>query len=164
MSKPGRPPVLDKEKQDKLLGLIAIGCTRRFAAQSVGCAPSTVSYTAAHNPEFAQKLRTAQAHPILSHLKNINEAARLPHYWRASAWALERLRPDDYLQQKQNAFTPQQISQLMECLSQIIVEEIPIPDFRKNVLKRLLIFTQSLDAPNSPPNPDLTENLPSCPK
>jgi hypothetical protein len=159
MGKRGRPPKLDNDKQHDILMLVSSGCTRRTAAQFVGCAHSTIHYTAAHNQEFAKKLEKAESHAIVSHLKNINQAAKFPPYWRASAWALERLRPDDYALHKPDVITAKQMSQILACLSQMIVDEVPIAAFRKNIIKKIIEFNKMIGGIN----PDKSENTSNNP-
>ena len=91
MAKRGRPPVLDEIKQREIVAIVSMGCSRRTAAQYVGCAPSTIQYTAERNEKFAEKLERAQSQAVVTHVKNINSAAKKAQYWRAAAWALERL-------------------------------------------------------------------------
>ncbi len=52
----GRPPVLDETKRKTIIALLANGSSRRMAAGYVGCAPSTITRTAARDPEFAAQL------------------------------------------------------------------------------------------------------------
>jgi hypothetical protein len=137
VAKRGRPPVLDELKQRDIVTIVAIGCSQRTAARYVGCAPSTIFYTAEHNERFAEKLEHAKGLAVVMHVKNINSAAKKAQYWRAAAWALERLIPEEYAAPKPDSVTTDQIKRLMAFLSQIIVEEVPIGRYRKNIIKRL---------------------------
>jgi hypothetical protein len=137
VAKRGRPPVLDEGKQREITAIIAMGCSRRTAAQYVGCAPSTIQYTAEHNEKFAEKLERAQSQAVVTHMKNINTAAKKAQYWRAAAWALERLNPEEYASPHPDLLTAEQISNLMAYLSQIVVEEVTESRYRKKILKRL---------------------------
>ena len=56
MAKRGRPPVLDEGKQREIVAILTMGCSRRTAAQYVGCAPNTIQSTAERDPKFAEKL------------------------------------------------------------------------------------------------------------
>ena len=91
MAKLGRPPVLDEIKQREILAILSVGCSRRTAAKYVGCAPSTIQNTAERDEKFAEKLDRGENQAVVTHMTNINKAAKKAQYWRAAAWALERL-------------------------------------------------------------------------
>lgn len=59
MAKRGRPPVLDEFKRGQIVGMIAMGGSRRTAAGYVGCSVSTIQNTADRDPQFAESLRRA---------------------------------------------------------------------------------------------------------
>ncbi len=61
MAKRGRPPVLDEMKQREIVAILSMGCSRRTAAHYVGCAHSTIQYTAERNDKFAEKLDRAES-------------------------------------------------------------------------------------------------------
>ena len=94
MSQTGRPTVLDEVKRREICALYYAGISTRAIAKYVGCSPSTISNTAARDPEFACTIRNAFMRRELSLLMNIQNAS--PKQWRASAWMLERLYPDRY--------------------------------------------------------------------
>jgi hypothetical protein len=146
VAKPGRPPVLDVMKQREILAIISMGCSRRTAAHYVGCSPTTIQNTAERDEQFADKLDRAQSQAVVTHVKNINSAAKKAQYWRAAAWALERLNPEEYAAPHPDAITVEQMSRLLEYLSQIIVEEVPVNAYRKNILKRLAELNKIVSA------------------
>jgi hypothetical protein len=137
MPKRGRPPVLDQNKRREILAIIAVGCSRRTAARYVDCAPSTIRYAAERDPDFAEKLAHAENASELMHLRNINTAAKEPRNWRASAWALERLRPESYGSRDPDILTPSQIADLLQQVAAMIVAEVPVDRYRKAVMKKL---------------------------
>ena len=146
MAKLGRPPVLDEFKQGQIVAIVSMGCSQRTAARYVGCAPSTILYTAEHNEAFAKTLEHARSQAVVTHVKNINSAAKKAQYWRAAAWALERLSPEDYAPPHTDALSAEQIFKLLAFLSQIIAEEVPVDKYRKNIMKRLDEITKTLGA------------------
>ena len=95
MPKVGRPPVLDHVKKGQILAILSVGCNRRIAARYVGCSPKTIQNTADREPEFAKQLHHADHGAEIEYLKRIRTAAQKEQYWRAAAWALERLNPED---------------------------------------------------------------------
>jgi hypothetical protein len=133
----GRPPVLDATKREVILGILSAGCSRRTAANYVGCATSTIQNTADRDPQFAAKLDRAENQAVVTHMTNIHKAAKDARYWRAAAWVLERLRPDEYAAPHPDLLTVEQTLGLMEYLAQVIIEEVPVSSIRKNIIKRL---------------------------
>jgi len=146
VAKLGRPPVLDEIKQREILAILSVGCSRRTAAKYVGCAPSTIQNTAERDEKFAEKLDRGENQAVVTHMTNINKAAKKAQYWRAAAWALERLNPEEYASKHPDAITVEQISRLMAFLSQVLMEEVPVDAYRKNIMKRLGDLTKMVDA------------------
>ena len=144
MATRGRPPVLDPIKKGEILALLTIGCSRRVAAQYVGCARSTIERTARRDPAFAAKLRQAKTNTEIGFFKNIQQAARKEQYWRAAAWALERMIPEKYARRGPDVITVEQIAVLVSQFADILVAEVPVAKYRKNVLKRLDMLTRAL--------------------
>ena len=145
MAKPGRPPVLDEMKQREIVAIISMGCSRRTAAQYVACAPSTIQNTAERNEKFAEKLDRGQSQAVVTHVKNINSAAKKAQYWRAAAWALERLNPEEFAAPHPNTITIEQVSRLIDCIARIVIEAVPVDAYRKSIIKRLEELTKMVD-------------------
>jgi len=137
MAKCGRPPVLDDVKRREILAILAVGCSRRVAAAYVGCSPTTIQNTAGRDPQFAEALRHAEHQAELSYLRAIQKAARKEQYWRAAAWVLERRNPQDFALRSPDALGPEQVKQLMAECTQIVIEEVPVAEYRKRILKRI---------------------------
>ena len=152
MRNPGRPPVLDHTKKCQILAIVAVGCSRRTAAQYVGCSPTTIQNTAERDPEFAEQLGHASRASEIEYLRNIKNAAKKEQYWRAAAWALERLNPEDFAQRPVGALTLQQVRTLLAQLAEIVVAEVPVADYRKRAIKSVnrLLAKIKPDAPNQP--------------
>lgn len=134
MSKRGRTPVLDAVKQREILAIVSVGCSRRMAARYVDCAASTISATARREPDFAAQLARAEQKSQLGLIKSIRDAAKKAQYWRAAAWALERMNPEDFGLRGPDIVTAEQMRALMEQLAQVLVEHIPLASHRKKVL------------------------------
>ncbi|MBC7351803.1 MAG: helix-turn-helix domain-containing protein [Thermogutta sp.] len=137
IQEPGSRRGLDEFRKREILAILSVGCSRRTAARYVGCSPSTIRRTAERDPEFAEALRKAETKAQILFMKNIAAAARKEQYWRAAAWALERLNPEDYGPRSPQAVTLEQIRALISEFARIIVEEVPIASHRKRILKRL---------------------------
>ena len=136
MAKPGRKPILDGYKRREILAILGVGCKRQVAADYVGCSASTIQLTAQRDRKLAEALRRKELQSEIGYLENIRNAARQQRHWRAAAWALERLEPEKYGKRAPDAITVEQVGELMTQFAEIIVEEVPVAAFRKNILKR----------------------------
>jgi IS30 family transposase len=128
---------LDEFRKREILAILSVGCSRRTAARYVGCSPSTIRRTAERDPAFAESLHKAETKAQILFMKNIAAAAQKEQYWRAAAWALERLNPEDYAARSPNSVTLEQIRTLVSEFARIIVEEVPLAAHRKRILRRL---------------------------
>ena len=136
MGKRGRRPVLDETKRAVLLGILAVGCSRRTAASYVGCAVSTIQNTADRDPEFAERLQQAECQSEIAHLKSIQQAARKEQHWRAAAWTLERKNPEDFARRGPDVITAEEVKDVLAELARIVIDEVPVARYRKSILRR----------------------------
>ena len=137
MAQRGRKAVLDEYKRREILAIVAVGCKREVAAEYVGCDPSTIYRTAQRDAEFAEKLRQKELQSEIGYLQNLRKAAQNERYWRAAAWALERMNPEKYGRRGPDVITVDEVGELMAQFAEIIVEEVPVPEYRKRILKRI---------------------------
>jgi hypothetical protein len=140
----GRPPILDEKKQNDILAIVSVGCSQRVAAGYVHCTSQTIRRTARRDPAFAERLQQAKHNPEIVYLKSIQKAARKEQYWRAAAWALERTMPEKYARRGPDVITTGQIGFLIAQFADIIVSEVPVARYRKNILRRLDVLCKSL--------------------
>ena len=105
--------------------MLANGSSRRMAAYHVGCAPSTITRTAARDPEFGDEVAHAECNAETEALALIRKAARKDRYWRAAAWLLERKNPGDFALRKPDALTLDQIRSLLASLSTFLLQDLP---------------------------------------
>ena len=146
MAKRGRRPVLDETKKSEIVAILSVGCSQRLAARYVGCAPATIRHTAARDHTFADKLRVVTYNAEIGLLRQIRNAAKKEQYWRAAAWALERVYPQRYARRGPDVITVDQIGQLLARFAQILTEEVPVARYRKNAIRRLADLSRSLGA------------------
>ncbi len=144
MAKRGRRPVLDDGKKREIIAIISVGCSRRTAARYVGCDHSTIRRTAERNKDFSEKIRRAENQHEFTYMSNIQKAAKQPQYWRAAAWVLERVFPEKYARQSPDVITINQLKQVLAQFAKLITAEVPVPKYRKNILKRLDELTEDL--------------------
>ena len=145
----GRTPVLDEGRRREIVAILSVGCTRRAAADYVGCSVTTILRTARRNPDFAEAIRRAESASQVATLTKIQKAADKPQYWRAAAWLLERRHPDDFARRGPDVITRPQLRELMSRLASLIVEEVT-GRTRKRLLKRLFVLIRSLAARRRP--------------
>ena len=143
MGKRGRPPVLDEGKQREIAAIISLGCSQAAAARYVGCAVSTIQRTAERDPAFAERLGHAKCNAEVRLVRNIRDAANKSQYWRAAAWALERFFPEDYLQRHPNIITADQFAQVLTQFAEILIQQVPVERYRKNIVKALEALVRS---------------------
>lgn len=128
---------LDAYRKREVLAILSVGCSRRTAARYVGCSPSTIARTAQRDAAFAEELRKAELKAQILFMKNIAAAARKEPYWRAAAWALERLNPEEFGPRKPDLLTADQVRELLAEFADLVVQEVPAAKYRKNILRRL---------------------------
>jgi len=146
MAKCGRRPVLDEIKRREILAILAVGCSRRVAAEYVACSPTTIQNTAARDQHFAEALRHAESQAEIGYQRSIQKAASQEKYWRAAAWALERRNPQDYARRPPDALTHKQVKEILAEIAAIIQEELTVAAYRKRILKRVGQVISSLGA------------------
>jgi hypothetical protein len=124
-------PVLDDKKKAKIIALLANGSSRRMAAQYVGCAPSTITRTAARDPRFREQLAAAEQTADIDALRALRVAARRPRYWRAAAWLLERRNPKDFAPRKPETYTVGEFASFVASIVEGISENMPEENYQR---------------------------------
>ncbi len=137
--------VYDRKKQSDILAIISVGCSQRIAAEYVGCSEKAIRETAIRDPEFAEELCHAEHRAELSLIKRIHKAAMDEKNWRAAAWALERLNPEDFGPRRPDTITRKQFVQVLMRITKIIVEEIPDEALRERVFQRIDVLVNELE-------------------
>jgi hypothetical protein len=135
VSERGRRVLDDVMQREVLLAILSVGCSQSMAAKYVGCSPATIRREAARDPKFAKKLREAKGNAELGLVKNIRKAANKEQYWRAAAWALERMFPEKYARRGPDVITAEQLAQVLAQLAERIIEQVPVDKYRKKIVK-----------------------------
>jgi hypothetical protein len=136
--------ILTEVKRREIFAILAVGCSRTVAARYVGCHPATIRNTAKREPEFAVALEQAESQHEIRHLTHINAAAKEGRYWRAAAWALERMNPDRYARRRPNTITVQQVSEVLAQFASVMLEEVTDPQLQQRISDRLSDLTGEL--------------------
>ncbi len=162
----GRPELLDAAKRRTVVALLANGSSRRIAAKVVGCSPSTITRTAARDPEFADEIAHAQYATEVRILRALNNAATQERYWRAGAWLLERLNPEDFALRAPDSYTTEQVFQTVATMAKLIADELPqehrlmVGEKLDAVLNEFAADTKPGPAPADPPAAQSTSQHP----
>ncbi len=136
MNSEGRPRLLaDEEKRRTLLAMISVGAGREAAARHVGCSVWTVAREAVRDPEFDRRLRDAETSAALLPLRRLREASGT--HWRAAAWLLERLNPEQFIRRRPDTLTPTELNAMLEQVVGILAEEFGDKDQQQRILRRL---------------------------
>jgi hypothetical protein len=89
-----RTPILDLPRKEIVCALAQAGCSGRWIAAYLGCDESTLRYALEKDESFHLRYEQARAAMLIDHLTHISRAAA--RSWRASAWLLERLFPQEF--------------------------------------------------------------------
>ncbi len=142
----GRPPTLDEQKRRDICTVLHTGGTRQLAAQHVGCHVETIRRTADRDPAFAEALAQAEAKSEVLHLALLRKAAEQD--WRASAWALERLYPNQYARRNAATLTGPQVTEAVRQFAESIADLVDDPKIRRAIRRRLKQLAAQLGKPN----------------
>jgi len=91
----GRPSKRTPECEARLLSALSAGNTRSAACHFASITAETLSVWLERFPEFSEAVKKAEADAEVRHVANIAKAAQ-EGQWQASAWWLERRRPEAY--------------------------------------------------------------------
>lgn len=146
MAEPGRRPVLDEVKKKEIVAILSQGCSRRRAAEYVGCSHRTIRNTALRDPQFAEALARAEAQSEISCLTNVRKAAKKEQYWRAAAWVLERRYPEDYALRRPGTVTVEQMIDVLKQVADILMDETEDSRVRQRIRRRVHALGRGLCA------------------
>lgn len=151
-SKPkrGQQPVLDDRKRQRIFGMIAMGCSRREAARSVGVHVSTIGRTMARDEKFASDIDEAELLARNRPLRAMYDA--VDKHWRAAAWMLERSRPDEFARRKPNTYSQRDVREMVDRLLEEALPKVPDEADREAITQAADKFIEELENPE-PPEP-----------
>jgi hypothetical protein len=128
---PRRKRKLDERRQTEICAAISLGCSRNAAARLVGCSATAIVRLAERDADFGERLHRAELQREIGPLRNIQLASQ--KNWRAAAWVLERLSPQNYAARKPAVLTPQQVSSVIAELTELFGRHILDLDARNQL-------------------------------
>jgi IS30 family transposase len=127
----------DEKKRESVLQMLRLGLSRRSAAQCVGCHVQTIYNEMARCSTFRAEVMQAESGFESRHRARVEKASEEAARWRASAWALERKFPDEYMPRLPNTISPAQVERMLGQFAEVLIAEIPDEGLRKRVTDAL---------------------------
>lgn len=134
---------LNAAQKQTAISVLQVGCSLRAAARAVGRSVRGLRRECRDDPAFHSELLNALSHAEMRHMKNLYDAAAETRNWRASAWALERMYPDQYGVKRPGTITRAEFVEMLTQLSDVVVAELPAVEDRQRVLRALRRLTSS---------------------
>jgi hypothetical protein len=139
----GRPRFFNEFKRRDICMYIAFGCGLEGAARFVGCSAITIRREARRDPAFRDQLRRAQQDCEIGPLNTIRKAAH--ENWRASAWYLERMNPQQFGKKNVRYVTPEQLGAFAHQVVTAVLDNNVDEDTRLRAMSKLEAFVAQLD-------------------
>lgn len=130
--KNGRPRALDEIKRREICAITSAGFGALTAAQYVGCSMRTIEREVVRDRDFFEVYRRARLSSQLDPLNCVRNAAKT--HWRAAAWLLERLRPQEFARRGALMVDPQDFHKAIEVIEREIRRVIREPRLQDRVL------------------------------
>jgi hypothetical protein len=102
--RPGRPSKRTAETEAAILECLQLGLTIAETCDACGVSETQFRTWRRHFPDFAELVRRGQAEAVKIHLSIIRNAAASGRHWQASAWWLERRRPERWGRTERHTF------------------------------------------------------------
>jgi len=112
----------DLTTQERLCAMVSIGTSVRAAALLCDTTEATVRQRQLRDPAFRERLTEAKQLREIMPLKRLREAAATN--WRAAAWMLQRVRPDEYAAPKPDLWRTEEVTALMSDFSDMLVKAL----------------------------------------
>jgi hypothetical protein len=138
------PLPLSDEQQAQICGILSVGCDRQTAADYAGCSLAAIRAQLKDDPRFQAAVRRAEAGAELSHMGNVQQAAREKKDWRASVWWLERRSPERFARRSPGAITDRQLKAFVAVLTEVLTEELSNTTDCERIVSRLQSIAESI--------------------
>jgi hypothetical protein len=136
---------LTEEQMVQICSILSVGCDRETAAGIAECSVADIRRAIAELPQFAIKVRRAEANAELRHMNNILNATKDGKYWRASVWWLERRSPERFARRPAGAITSHQLKQAVVAWSEVLQQEFDSPADQQRISTCLEEITESIE-------------------
>lgn len=136
------------EKEIQFCTVLMVGGSFRTAAELVDVPESTLRNRIHRNPVFRKQVMTARRHAEFMALRNVQNAGE--KYWRASAWSLERLRPEVYGVRKPRQLTFDEMAEELEETVNGLAQYLTSEEDRQAVIEALERQTQRIRDDENP--------------
>jgi len=136
---------LTDEQKGQVCGILSVGCDRQTAANFVGCSLVDIRRAMQQDAQFAASICHAEALSELSHMRNVQQAAKDAKNWRASVWWLERRSPERFGKRGAGVVTSRQLKAFVAILVDILSEDIHDAADRQRLAARLQSIGDTVD-------------------
>jgi hypothetical protein len=117
-----RRNVLDEFQRGRVCGMLVLGATRREIAQLLKVHASTIARTAERDEKFAKEIEESEALCKLRPMKAMFFA--MEKHWRAAAWMLERMQPDQFGRRKGEVFARREVREVVDRLLEFVETKV----------------------------------------
>lgn len=128
---------LNHEQRQRVCSLLALGATRRMAAEFVDCRYADLQAEITGDPLFQAQVHLHELRPEIEILRSLIETARDPKQWRAAAWILERFYPRRYSPRRRNTLQPAQLQAFLDRLEKQLLAVFPEADKVREFFEQL---------------------------
>jgi hypothetical protein len=142
----GRRGILDDAQRREIIAIVAVTKSWSRAADYIGCTVGVIEAAARRDLEFRFQLQKAESTPAIVNMNKINVAAKDVRHWRAAAWVLERLYPEDYALRRPRSMSTEQIRRMLYEFASMILDEIVDENARARIDDRLDTLARKLAA------------------
>jgi len=159
--------MLDQAKRTQLIALLAAGLSRRRATKLVGCARSTLYRLVERDPEFAgcvARAETSRQNTKDTDARQVFPTLHQPANWRAAAWVLERINPQDFGPREPEYFCLRGAAEMLGEFVDMLREELP-QDACRLVVRQINQLLASYDAayvPQLDEDPEPADDEAAC--
>lgn len=134
------------EEQKREATLVAsLGCDRELITRYLGCEEIQLVETLANDEAFYKAWQRANATVELSHIRNIQQAAKDEKNWRASVWWLERHVPARYAKRSLGEVTRNELVKLIRTVAEKIASVVKQPEDQKRLLTKLSELAEQIE-------------------
>ena len=130
----------DLATQERLCAMVSIGTSVRSAAILCHTPEATVRQRQLRDPAFRERLTEAKQLREIMPLKRLREAAATN--WRAAAWLLQRVRPEEYAERKPYLWRTEDVistlRQFAEMIGKVVAGQIGSDDALDRVREEIV--------------------------